>query len=104
MMTTQITTGETAFHYRLPPLANMISWHADVKAENIILFREKFKLSDFGFSVFQKDEKGEGKQGEPKKSLRFRISVYSMKYLLSPLDIIDLTLTIDHEYRCTRTC
>lgn len=30
----------------------MISWHADIKPDNILSIRKKLKLADFGFSSF----------------------------------------------------
>lgn len=34
------------------PKLKTISWHADIKPDNILSIRKKLKLADFGFSSF----------------------------------------------------
>jgi tRNA A-37 threonylcarbamoyl transferase component Bud32 len=44
----------------VPSLAKLEShrWHGDIKPDNILRVRGEFKLADFGFTKFEKDEIG----------------------------------------------
>jgi serine/threonine protein kinase len=39
-------------------LTLIFRWHGDIKPDNILRVRGEFKLADFGFTKFEKDEIG----------------------------------------------
>lgn len=56
--------------------ANVVSWHADVKPDNIIFVRDVFKLADFGFAEFMRRE--EALESPPKAHKRGGTNTYGM--------------------------